>query len=335
MSTSSYQHFRAVPFTLMAPDPEPPTHPDLIVTPPISAPTIDPDTLIPMREAAERLSTTKAALVKRAGHRGITLTHDRNGTRCVAERDIPALAVCQSQISRADRLAAIRARYAAQATEKLAETHDEHERTWLERLPLIGAAVEEVTGISMAEIIAPNRTTNCALARKVLVLVLRRHDLTVMHIARLVHRDHATVLHSLATCGERTTYTVPPRRHGAAALVAEVTAGSEEVLTLLAVRGLHVPARVDDGPMPVVLDATLATLDSQYRRAVTTFVRGPLLGQLTRYEGATAAWGLLLLASNVALRTRVVGALCRANLAPMAARIEGMAARCGYAWVVA
>lgn len=290
--------------------------------------------LVPIPDLAEEIGISVKAIVHRAEKRQFPMITDAVGRRCIHETDAAIIRLVRPKVSLDRQLAQQQAAFVlTEADRKGVASVDE--RIWLERLSVIGDAVHEVTGITLAEVVGKSREQHRNDARRIMVVTLRRLGLTVAHIGRLLNRDHSTILNALERSGDLDeTYKVRYPGKQSAEVAREVAAAVEDVLTRLATTGLYVEnAGKPDVPPMAVLDTALSRVEAPVRAQVRAFIDGALLGRSRRYHAPSAAYGLIVLSERPDIRSQIVSSLRRAGLSNYEHGIQYQSQRCGYRWV--
>ena len=152
----------------------------------------------------------------------------------------------------------------------------------------------EYLGVDWDRLRGRSRDQDIVEARQLFCYLLSRAGYTVAAIARLLERNHSTILHAIRRVEQSNTLIDVGRSMTGAVL--PLLADPNEQVTL--------------GTLPMqaiaqsVLRSLLGTTSLRDVRAVRAYVCGPLLGR-ERVPAVLAAWGLCVLVSRPTVRARV------------------------------
>jgi hypothetical protein len=187
-----------------------------------------------------------------------------------------------------------------------------------DRTERIIALATHYLGVDWDRLLSRRRDQDTVEARQLLCYVLGRAGYTAAGIARLLDRNHSTILHAIRQV------------EGSDALLDEGQRLATTVLPLAGEDGTGRP--LSDIPLRAVsrslLRALLGRASLRDVRAVRAYVCGTLLGR-ERVSSSQAAWGLCVLVARPRLRARVEDVLQTCGLPAYCGLIEVQLQRVG------
>ena len=189
----------------------------------------------------------------------------------------------------------------------------------------VAAEIGRRTGYDYAALKALDRTRNAVLARSLFILVLKQYGATIADIARLLDRNHSTILHALGQSKNRPAAALPEGM-------------VEDILTALAPALPQLPdlALSRNGRLPGT--HLLPLLRSQLPRGthayVVEYVRLRVLGTSRPVNGAIAALGARLVAEDRVVNTTVTQVLHRCGYGQYVPQLRQHCTHLGYRWCV-